>query len=77
MYKHFVNPENMLLTSIINQTVQVFFFFKGSGPANPLKIDDFQEKICDITGMNSHNAPLVNSLRTLHLLTATLTPCNT
>ncbi|KAL3060348.1 hypothetical protein OYC64_014831 [Pagothenia borchgrevinki] len=30
----------------------------GSGPANPLKIDDFQEKICDITGMNSHNAPL-------------------
>ncbi|XP_029307010.1 uncharacterized protein C7orf31 homolog [Cottoperca gobio] len=30
----------------------------GSGPANPLKIDDFQEKICDITGMSSHNAPL-------------------
>ncbi|XP_063734491.1 sperm-associated microtubule inner protein 4-like isoform X1 [Eleginops maclovinus] len=30
----------------------------GSGPANPLKIDDFQEKIYDITRMNSHNAPL-------------------
>ncbi|XP_034729399.1 uncharacterized protein C7orf31-like [Etheostoma cragini] len=30
----------------------------GSGPANPLQIDDFKDKICDITGMNSHTAPL-------------------
>uniref|UniRef100_A0A8C9X6Y4 Uncharacterized protein n=1 Tax=Sander lucioperca TaxID=283035 RepID=A0A8C9X6Y4_SANLU len=36
----------------------------GSGPTNPLKIDDFKDKICDITGMNSHTAPLVESLRT-------------
>nr|XP_033496962.1 uncharacterized protein C7orf31 homolog [Epinephelus lanceolatus] len=30
----------------------------GSGPANPLKIDDFKEKLNDITGVNSHTAPL-------------------
>ncbi|XP_068591594.1 sperm-associated microtubule inner protein 4 [Cebidichthys violaceus] len=30
----------------------------GSGPANPLMIDDFKEKICDITGMNTHTVPL-------------------
>ncbi|KAM6936716.1 sperm-associated microtubule inner protein 4 [Lycodopsis pacificus] len=30
----------------------------GSGPANPLMIDDFKEKICDITGMNTHAVPL-------------------
>uniref|UniRef100_A0A8C2XB57 Uncharacterized protein n=1 Tax=Cyclopterus lumpus TaxID=8103 RepID=A0A8C2XB57_CYCLU len=35
----------------------------GSGPANPLMIDDFKEKICNITGMNTHT-PLVKSLRT-------------
>ncbi|XP_038563344.1 uncharacterized protein C7orf31 homolog [Micropterus salmoides] len=32
--------------------------YTGSGPANPLKIDDFKEKISDLTGMNSHTAPL-------------------
>ncbi|XP_074508546.1 sperm-associated microtubule inner protein 4 [Sebastes fasciatus] len=30
----------------------------GSGPANPLQMDDFKEKMCAITGMNSHTAPL-------------------
>ncbi|XP_068425820.1 sperm-associated microtubule inner protein 4 [Clinocottus analis] len=30
----------------------------GSGPANPLLIDDFKERICDMTGMNTHAAPL-------------------
>ncbi|KAM8868954.1 sperm-associated microtubule inner protein 4 isoform 1-T3 [Spinachia spinachia] len=30
----------------------------GSGPANPLMMDDFREKICDLTGMNSHAVPL-------------------
>ncbi|XP_075965790.1 sperm-associated microtubule inner protein 4 [Anarhichas minor] len=30
----------------------------GSGPANPLMIDDFKEKMCDITGMNTHAVPL-------------------
>ncbi|KAI3360465.1 hypothetical protein L3Q82_002359 [Scortum barcoo] len=32
--------------------------YTGSGPANPLKIDDFKEKMSDYTGMNSHTAPL-------------------
>uniref|UniRef100_A0A7N6C1V0 Uncharacterized protein n=1 Tax=Anabas testudineus TaxID=64144 RepID=A0A7N6C1V0_ANATE len=30
--------------------------YTGSGPANPLKIDDFKEKI--LAGINSHTAPL-------------------
>nr|XP_040021909.1 uncharacterized protein C7orf31 homolog isoform X3 [Gasterosteus aculeatus aculeatus] len=30
----------------------------GSGPANPLMMDDFKEKICDLTGMNSLAVPL-------------------
>uniref|UniRef100_A0A3B5QDZ1 Uncharacterized protein n=1 Tax=Xiphophorus maculatus TaxID=8083 RepID=A0A3B5QDZ1_XIPMA len=34
--------------------------FTGSGPANPLKTDDFKEKISSLTGINSHSAPLVN-----------------
>ncbi|XP_044063396.1 uncharacterized protein C7orf31 homolog isoform X3 [Siniperca chuatsi] len=29
-----------------------------TGPANPLKIDDFKERMSDCTGMNSHTAPL-------------------
>ncbi|KAM9352907.1 sperm-associated microtubule inner protein 4 [Symphorus nematophorus] len=32
--------------------------YTGSGPANPLKIDDFKEKMSDLTAMNSHSAPL-------------------
>ncbi|KAM6909675.1 sperm-associated microtubule inner protein 4 [Xenentodon cancila] len=32
--------------------------YTGSGPANPLKIDDFREKISDLTGIHSHSAPL-------------------
>ncbi|XP_053182982.1 uncharacterized protein C7orf31-like [Scomber japonicus] len=32
--------------------------YRGSGPANPLKIDDFKEKISDLTLMTSHAAPL-------------------
>ncbi|XP_039973317.1 uncharacterized protein C7orf31 homolog [Xiphias gladius] len=32
--------------------------YTGSGPANPLKIDDFKEKMSTLTGMNSHTAPL-------------------
>ncbi|XP_014326348.1 uncharacterized protein C7orf31 homolog [Xiphophorus maculatus] len=32
--------------------------FTGSGPANPLKTDDFKEKISSLTGINSHSAPL-------------------
>lgn len=52
-------------------------FSKGSGPANPLKIDDFKEKMSDYTGMNSHTAPLVKSLRTLYLFTGTFAVCNT
>ncbi|XP_018535664.2 uncharacterized protein C7orf31 homolog [Lates calcarifer] len=32
--------------------------YTGSGPANPLKIDDFKEKMSDPTGMNSQTAPL-------------------
>ncbi|XP_070690788.1 sperm-associated microtubule inner protein 4 [Pempheris klunzingeri] len=32
--------------------------YTGSGPANPLKIDDFKEKISDLTGMTSHTAQL-------------------
>ncbi|XP_030250452.1 uncharacterized protein C7orf31 homolog [Sparus aurata] len=32
--------------------------YTGSGPANPLKIDDFSDKMCDLTGMSSHSAPL-------------------
>ncbi|KAL7393430.1 hypothetical protein ABVT39_010765 [Epinephelus coioides] len=49
----------------------------GSGPANPLKIDDFKEKLNDITGANSHTAPLVKYLGTLYLFTEALTVCNT
>ncbi|XP_067456298.1 sperm-associated microtubule inner protein 4 [Thunnus thynnus] len=32
--------------------------YTGSGPANPLKIDDFKEKMSDLTGMTSHAALL-------------------
>ncbi|KAM7420642.1 hypothetical protein PAMA_015057 [Pampus argenteus] len=32
--------------------------YTGSGPANPLKIDDFKEKMSDLTGMTLHTAPL-------------------
>ncbi|KAM6995174.1 sperm-associated microtubule inner protein 4 [Tautogolabrus adspersus] len=32
--------------------------YTGSGPANPLKIDDFREKMSELTGMNSLKAPL-------------------
>uniref|UniRef100_A0A8C4H0T1 Chromosome 7 open reading frame 31 n=1 Tax=Dicentrarchus labrax TaxID=13489 RepID=A0A8C4H0T1_DICLA len=32
--------------------------YTGSGPVNPLKIGDFKERISDVTGMNSHTAPL-------------------
>ncbi|XP_038125511.1 uncharacterized protein C7orf31 homolog [Cyprinodon tularosa] len=32
--------------------------FTGSGPSNPLKIDDFKEKIITLTRINSHSAPL-------------------
>ncbi|KAK2844472.1 hypothetical protein Q5P01_011131 [Channa striata] len=32
--------------------------YTGSGPANPLKIDDYKEKMSDLGGMNSHSAPL-------------------
>ncbi|XP_036929469.1 uncharacterized protein C7orf31-like [Acanthopagrus latus] len=32
--------------------------YTGSGPANPLKIDDFNDKMCDLTGMSSLSAPL-------------------
>ncbi|XP_047455287.1 uncharacterized protein C7orf31 [Mugil cephalus] len=32
--------------------------YTGSGPANPLKIDDFKEKIISLTGINPSNAPL-------------------
>uniref|UniRef100_A0A671US54 Uncharacterized protein n=1 Tax=Sparus aurata TaxID=8175 RepID=A0A671US54_SPAAU len=42
--------------------------YTGSGPANPLKIDDFSDKMCDLTGMSSHSAPLVISLRALYFL---------
>lgn len=54
-----------------------FDFSKGSGPANPLKIDDFKEKMSDYTGMNSHTAPLVKFLRTLYRFTGTFAVCNT
>uniref|UniRef100_A0A4W6DKH3 Uncharacterized protein n=1 Tax=Lates calcarifer TaxID=8187 RepID=A0A4W6DKH3_LATCA len=37
--------------------------YTGSGPANPLKIDDFKEKMSDPTGMNSQTAPLFFSLQ--------------
>uniref|UniRef100_A0A3P9MVR3 Uncharacterized protein n=1 Tax=Poecilia reticulata TaxID=8081 RepID=A0A3P9MVR3_POERE len=36
--------------------------FTGSGPANPLKTDDFKEKISTLNGINSHSAPLVNHI---------------
>ncbi|XP_024863865.1 uncharacterized protein C7orf31 isoform X2 [Kryptolebias marmoratus] len=32
--------------------------YTGSGPANPLKIDDFKEKISNSFRLNSHSAPL-------------------
>ncbi|XP_013864223.1 uncharacterized protein C7orf31 [Austrofundulus limnaeus] len=32
--------------------------YTGSGPANPLKTDDFNERIRDLSGKNSHSAPL-------------------
>uniref|UniRef100_A0A087XBG2 Sperm microtubule inner protein 4 n=1 Tax=Poecilia formosa TaxID=48698 RepID=A0A087XBG2_POEFO len=35
--------------------------FTGSGPANPLKTDDFKEKISTLTGINSRSAPLRES----------------
>ncbi|XP_054904085.1 uncharacterized protein C7orf31 [Poeciliopsis prolifica] len=35
--------------------------FTGSGPANPLKTDDFKEKTITLTGINSHSAPLRES----------------
>ncbi|XP_028983884.3 uncharacterized protein C7orf31 isoform X2 [Betta splendens] len=32
--------------------------YTGSGPANPLQIDDFKEKMSGPAGMNPHSAPL-------------------
>ncbi|XP_012718009.2 uncharacterized protein C7orf31 [Fundulus heteroclitus] len=32
--------------------------FTGSGPTNPLKIDDFKEKITSLRGCHTHSAPL-------------------
>ncbi|KAM4735252.1 sperm-associated microtubule inner protein 4 [Anableps anableps] len=35
--------------------------FTGSGPANPLKTDDFKEKMMTLRGINSHSAPMRES----------------
>nr|XP_020468478.1 uncharacterized protein C7orf31 homolog isoform X2 [Monopterus albus] len=32
--------------------------YTGSGPANPLQIDDFKEKMSDLAGINLHTTPL-------------------
>lgn len=40
-----------------------FDFFKGSGPANPLKIDGFNEKISDPLGKTSLCAPLDEKIK--------------
>lgn len=39
------------------------WFFKGSGPANPLKIDGFNEKMSDLLGKTSLCAPLVEKMK--------------
>lgn len=59
--KHYNQRKLMKIFWLSYQYCECLILFEGSGPANPLKTDDFNERIRNHSGMNSHSAPLVQA----------------